>query len=399
MTAQQQAIPQAAATTTETAASPDTRRIGVMTLAHFVNDSYGNYIAVLLPLLRPELGFSLGLAGVLVASYQITSSIVQPALGYVADRFATRVISVFGTMAAAIGASLMGLAPHYVFLLMLAVVSGLGTAAYHPQAAAMVVNVAGRRRATMMSLYLMGGNLGFAVGPALAVWVVERLGWHGMPLLAVPGLLMGGVIYVAAPRNWSPNAGRGGPSLLEVIRRNRVILGRLLAVVGVRSWGQMGLMAFLPTFLVEDKGFTEGAAAVLVMVLLFTGAFGGVIGGWIADNRWASRRTVIVVSLALSGAFGLAMLSVDGALLYVFAVLTGLTLLGSFSVLTVKGQEVLPGNVGLASGFMLGLTIGLGGLGTLPLGFAAEQFGLSAVVYFAALLPPLAALLALRLPE
>ncbi|MGH6915636.1 MAG: MFS transporter, partial [Geminicoccales bacterium] len=335
----------------------------------------------------------------LVASYTITSSIVQPALGYVADRLATRVISVFGTMTAAIGASLLGLAPHYVFLVVLAMISGLGTAAYHPQAAAMVLNVAGRRRATMMSLYLMGGNLGFAVGPILAVWVIEHLGWRGMPLLALPGLAMGGVIYVAAPRNWSPNAGRGGPSLLEVIKRNRGILGRLLAVVGVRSWGHMGLMAFLPIFLVDFKGFTEGGAAVLVTVLLFTGAFGGVIGGWIADSQRASRRTVIVVSLLCAGVFAFAMLQSNGPWLWVFAVLTGLTLLGSFSVLTVKGQEVLPNNVGLASGFMLGLTIGLGGLGTLPLGILADQIGLSPVIHVTALLPPLAALLALRLPD
>ncbi|MGH2587119.1 MAG: MFS transporter, partial [Dehalococcoidia bacterium] len=202
MTAQRQALPASRVTAAERLdAPPDVRRIGVMTLAHFVNDSYGNYIAVLLPLLQPKLGFSLGLAGVLVASYTITSSIVQPALGYMADRLATRTISVFGTIAAAIGASLLGLAPHYVFLVMLAVISGLGTAAYHPQAAAMVVNVAGRRRATMMSLYLMGGNLGFAVGPAVAVWVVEHLGWRGMPLLALPGLAMGVVVYIAAPRN------------------------------------------------------------------------------------------------------------------------------------------------------------------------------------------------------
>ena len=398
MAAQQPAISQAAPAAA-ISAPPDTRRIAVMTLAHFINDSYGNYIAVLLPLLIVKLEFSLGLAGLLGTCYQITSSIVQPALGYVADRLATRIISVVGTMAAATGAALMGLAPHYVFLVLLAVVSGLGTAAYHPQAAAMVVNVAGRRRATAMSLYLLGGNLGFAVGPFLAVWVVQHLGWRGMPVLALPGLLMGAVIYVAAPRDWSPNAGKAGPSLLQVIKQNRAILTKLLAVVGVRSWGHMGLMFFLPVFLVDHKGMAEREAALLVTTLLFTGAFGGVIGGWIADKGWATRRTVIVVSLVLAGVFGLAFLQADGVLRWLLAVCTGMTLLGSFSVLTVKGQEVLPNNVGLASGIMLGLTIGLGGLGTLPLGFAADQFGLTPVIHFAVLLPPLAALLALRLPE
>jgi FSR family fosmidomycin resistance protein-like MFS transporter len=262
----------------------------------------------------------------------------------------------------------------------------------------MVVNVAGRRRATMMSLYLLGGNLGFAVGPALAVWVIDHLGWHGTPVLAIPGLLMGGVLYVAAPRDWSPNAGKGGPSLAEVIRQNRAVLGRLLAVVGVRSWGHYGLMFFLTAYLIDVQGLAKGTATLLATIVLFTGAFGGVIGGWLADN-WVSRRSVIVVSLVLAGVFGTLLLQSEGTLRWVFAVLTGLTLLGSFSVLTVKGQEILPNNVGLASGFMLGLTIGLGGLGTLPLGFAADVFGLSPVIHFAVLLPPVAALLALRLPE
>src|SRR5215207_669841 len=108
MTAQQQAISQPAPTAAALSAPPDTRRIAVMTLAHFINDSYGNYIAVLLPLLIVKLEFGLALAGLLGTCYQITSSIVQPALGYVADRLATRIISVLGTMAAATGAALMG---------------------------------------------------------------------------------------------------------------------------------------------------------------------------------------------------------------------------------------------------------------------------------------------------
>lgn len=375
----------------------DVPRIGLMTLAHFVNDSYGNYIAILLPLLAVRLDFNLGLAGVMVTAYTITSSIVQPGLGYIADRLATRVLSVVGTMAAAVGTSLLGLAPHYSVLVMLAVVSGLGTAAYHPQAAAMVVNVAGRRRATVMSLYLLGGNLGFAVGPYVAVWVVDHIGWHGMPMLAIPGLLMGAVLYVAAPRDWSPHAGAEGPSLWQVITANRGVLGRLLGVVGVRSWGHYGLLAFLPFYL-KERGMSADRTALLVTTLLLTGAFGGVIGGYVADH-WLRRRTVIVASLLLAGGFGMLFLSADGPWRWALAVLTGVTLLGSFSVLTVKGQEVLPNNVGLASGFMLGLTIGLGGLGVLPLGFIADRIGVSAVIHFAALLPPVAALLALRLPE
>lgn len=377
--------------------SVDVPRIGLMTLAHFINDSYGNYLVVLLPLLSERLDFGLGLAGMAVTAYTITSSVVQPVLGYVADRLATRMLSVVGTMLAAVGAAMLGVAPNYIIIVALAALSGLGTAAYHPQAAAMVVSVAGQRRATVMSLYLLGGNIGFAIGPYVAVWVINNVGWGAVPLLAVTGLAMGGVLYLAAPRDWSPNAGRGGPSLWAVIRQNRAVLSRLLAVVAVRSWGHTGLMTFLPFYFI-DQGMTKQSTALLVTTMLLTGAFGGVIGGYIAD-RWARRRTVIVVSMVLAGVFGLLLLQSDGPWRWVLAILTGVNLLGSFSVLTVKGQEILPNNIGLASGIMLGLTIGLGGLGALPLGFAADAIGLTPVMYFVVFLPPLAALLALQLPD
>jgi FSR family fosmidomycin resistance protein-like MFS transporter len=206
------------------------------------------------------------------------------------------------------------------------------------------------------------------------------------------------LLYFAAPRDWSPNAGQGGPSLREVLHAHRAVLTRLLAVVSIRSWGHTGLMAFLPLYFVEEKGMAEDNASLLVTAMLLTGAFGGVLGGYLADN-WVKRRTVIVASLLLAGIFGFLMLEADGVMRWVLALLTGVNLLGSFSVLTVKGQELLPNNVGLASGFMLGLTIGLGGLFTTPLGFAAEHFGLAPVLHAVVFLPPLAALLALRLPE
>ena len=133
-------------------------------------------------------------------------------------------------------------------------------------------------------------------------------------------------------------------------------------------------------------------------LITLAGAVGGVAGGYIAD-RWTSRRTVIVGSLLLASGCTFMLLHSDGALRWVWAALTGMTLLGSFAVLTVKGQEVMPKNVGLASGFMLGLTIGLGGLFVLPMGALADQIGLNPVIHIAVVLPPVAALLARTLPE
>ncbi len=375
----------------------DLPRIGLMTLAHGINDSYGNYVVILMPLLADQLGFSRTLAAAVVTANTITSGVIQPLLGYLADRWATRLMSVAGLVMSAVGASLLGLSPHYIILILLAVLNGFGTAVYHPQAAAMVVAVAGERKATMMSLYLMGGNIGFALGPLVVTGIVDSQGLDATWPLVVPGLLGGALLFALAPRNWSPGPRGSGPSLWGVLRENSGLLKRLLAVVTIRSWAHYSLMAFLPFYLRDlDVGNKERAG--IIALITFSGAFGGLIGGYVAD-RWTSRRAVIIGSLILASGCTLMLLHSDGAARWLWAALTGMTLLGSFSVLTVKGQEIMPNNVGLASGFMLGLTIGLGGLFVLPMGALADHIGLSPVIHIAVVLPPVAALLARTLPE
>ncbi len=369
----------------------------MLTLAHGVNDSYGNYVAILLPLLKDDLGFSLGLASAMVTANTITSGVIQPLLGYVADRWATRAMSVAGIVMSAVGASLLGLAPHYAVLLALAVLNGFGTAVYHPQAAAMVVASGGERRATTMSIYLMGGNIGFALGPLIATALVDSRGLGATWMALAPGLLGAFMLARFAPRDWAPATTGAGLPLRTIIKTHRAVLMRLLAVVATRSWAHYSLMAFLPLYL-SHRGVSAGERGWLVALITFAGAFGGLAGGYLAD-RWLSRRAVIVGSLLLSSGCIFGLLHSSGATQWALAVLTGLTLLGSFAVLTVKGQEIMPQNVGLASGFMLGLTIALGGLFVLPMGAIADHTGLEPVIHLAVVLPPLAALFALALPE
>lgn len=387
----------AAANSGQMARAIDRPRAAMLTLAHGINDSYGNYVAILLPLLKDELGFSLGLASAMVTANTITSGVIQPLLGYVADRWATRAMSVAGIVLSAVGASMLGLAPHYALLLALAMLNGFGTAVYHPQAAAMVVSVAGERKATMMSIYLMGGNIGFALGPLIATALVDSRGLSATWVALLPGILGAFMLARFAPRDWAPAAAGAGLPLRTIIRTHRGILARLLAVVATRSWAHYSLMAFLPLYL-KDRGVGAGERGWLVATITLVGALGGLAGGYLAD-RWLSRRTVIVGSLLLSSGCIAGLLHSSGAAQWLWAALTGLTLLGSFAVLTVKGQEVMPQNVGLASGFMLGLTIALGGLFVLPMGAVADHVGLEPVIHLAVVLPPLAALFALALPD
>jgi FSR family fosmidomycin resistance protein-like MFS transporter len=372
-------------------------RVAVMTLAHFVNDTYGQYLPIILPLLAAALGFSLSLAAVVVTAYTITSSVIQPYLGHIADRYATRLISVLGMIGAAFGASMLGVSPTFAVLVLLAIVAGVGTAAYHPQAAAMVVAISGERKATMMSIYLVGGSIGFALGP-LAVARVAHWSLHATPLLMIPGIAMAIVLYFFAPQDWAPGraAGSAGPSLRSVLWEHRRVLGLLLGVVILRSWTQQGISTFLP-FYYRGQGFAAGHAALVLTAFGITGAFGGLLGGFLADRF--SQRPVIVISLLLAGPLLVALPHLTGPVLYVDAGLSGVLLLSSWNVLTVKGQQLLSKNVGMASGLMLGFSIGLGGLGVIPMGILADRIGTLPILTALGLLAPAAGLLAITLPD
>lgn len=360
--------------------------------AHLINDSYVFFLPTLLPLLIPSLGISLTAAGLAVGLYQVTSSVTQPVLGHLADRYPLRWMAWLGLTATAIGAAGIGVAPSYWVLVLALVVGALGTSAFHPVATATISDIDGARRGQLMSIYITAGNLGLAVGPA-ALWLgLPSLGPAISVPLALPCLLIALAVFLVVPAR--PVARRRSDSFGTILARHRGVLAVLLSIATLRSWANVGLGTFLPLLLVERGQSVEDGATALA-VLLFFGGVGGLVAGFLADRF--GRDTVIVASLLLSPPCGLLMLHGPGPLLWIGAALVGLTLTGSMVALTIRGQELMPGSVAMVSGLMLGFTVGMGGLAVTPLAALAEWIGLGAVADLCALMPLLAGLIALAL--
>jgi FSR family fosmidomycin resistance protein-like MFS transporter len=383
-------------TNSEPGYSVDKKRIALLSISHFINDTYANYLPLLLPFLIPSLGLSLPMAGLLFATHQLTSSVIQPVLGHLADRFGTRVFSFVGTAAVAVGASSLGVAPSYGVLLALVALAGLGTASFHPQSAAMVNALSGGRRGTLMSLYITSGNAGFALGPVIIVSVVEALGLRATPLMVVPGIVSAIILARYAPRGWRLPTQRERPPIWRVIANKKGVLVSLLGVATFRAVTYGGLVTFLPLFF-QSKGYAATVGATLITILLISGTSGSLLGGYLSDR--IGRRLVIAGSLALATPLLLAMLHTSGVYLWIASALAGAAFLGSFSVLTVQTQEMLPENVGMASGLMLGFTVGMGGLSVGPLSLLAEVIGIPTTLNLVVLMPFLGALVALSLAD
>ncbi|WP_434510299.1 MFS transporter [Desulfitobacterium sp. AusDCA] len=369
-------------------------KIGVLSFAHMLNDLYSNYLPQMLPfLIAINPNFTATMAAILVSSFTITSSLVQPLFGFFLDRQGKRWLVHVGTLWMAIMLSLTGIVHSYVLMVVLASLAGLGTAAFHPQASTMVNILSGEHKAVLLSCFVAFGNFGFALGPLLLVPLFQAYGLRATLVTVIPGIIVALLLLFFAPKN-NVLSGSNTP-LSEVIKSLKSASQELSAIIGViaiRSLAYTGMLTLLPLYF-KSQNLSNVAASHLVTIMLATGAIGGVIGGFISD--YYGRKRLIVGSLILSTPLFFGFFLTQGALSTLFLALAGASLLASFSVTVIAAQEAIPNNKALAAGLTMGFAGGLGGLAVIFIGRVADIWGLSTAVSIIFLLPLLAGIIAL----
>ena len=370
-----------------------------LSAGHLFTDVNQGAVAALLPFLTSEHGISLAAAGALVFAATVSSSIVQPLFGIFSDRRPIPALMPLGVLLAGCGMALVGVAPTYPLIMLCVVASGIGVAAFHPEAARFANYVSGSGRARGMSFFSVGGNAGFALGPALTTPLVLVFGLHGTLFLAIPAVAMAAVLFHELPRmlGFRPEATEGEAREESVAPEHWGPFVRMVGVVVVRSFVYFGLVAFVASYYERVLHVSPALGNTALTFMLFGGAAGTLTMGPLADRF--GRRTVVGASMLvlppLTFCFTLVGPFVGMALL----VLMGAATVGTFGITVVMGQEYLPGRIGLAAGITMGLSIGLGGIGAPLLGLVADTRGLSFTVLIIALLPILGLLLVLTLPR
>lgn len=293
----------------------------------------------------------------------------------------------FGCLAAGLGLSLLPLSADYGLIVFLVMVSGLGVAAYHPEGYKTAHFFTGQRKATGMSVFSVGGNLGFALGPMIALTVITYLGFYRLPVMVIFSLafvLLAFVswetLHTAKPlpiddERYSGKTSRGAYLSLSLI----------IAAVVMRSWTQFGLMTYIPFFYIDYLKGEALYSGKLVSVFLLGGVAGTILGSMLAD-RWGHKQYLSFSLLVTSLLLPLIMV-VSGPMLFVVLAAVGMALISSFTVTIVMAQRLLPKNLGIASGLMVGFAIGTGGLGVTLLGIIADRFGLPAALHSIMILP------------
>ncbi|MGB3634605.1 MAG: MFS transporter [Rubrobacteraceae bacterium] len=377
----------------------DRRAMGGLSAGHLFTDVNQGAVAALIPFLISERGLSLAAAGTLVLAATVSSSIVQPLFGIFSDRQPIPALMPLGLLMAGVGIALVGVAPSYPLILLCVVFSGIGVAAFHPEAARFANYVSGSRRARGMSFFSVGGNAGFALGPVLTTPLVLLFGLPGTLFLVVPAALMAAVLFVEMPRmrGFQPIVAESEDEQPATMPEHWGPFARMIGVVTIRSFVYFGLVTFVATYYAQVLGTSTARGNTALAIMLFAGAIGTLTMGPLADRF--GRRVVLGGSMLLLPPLILGFTLAGPLTGMVLLALIGASTIGTFGVTVVMGQEYLPGRIGLAAGITMGLSIGLGGLGAPILGFLADARGLPFMMLVVATLPVLGLLLTLTLPR
>lgn len=361
---------------------------------HFVSDAYSNIYAPLLPTLIPRLGLSLAGAGTLAMLYQIAGSVSQLGFGQVADRWRPRPLLVIGPLVSVAVLSLVGMAQSAPMLAAILMLGGLGGAAFHPVAAAMVHRTGGQRRGFAMAVHITSGTLGYALGPLLFAPFVQRVGLPWTPVLAVPGLLALTWILRGVPD--LPAFGTTRSGSVAAIRPYAKPLTLLWAIVVVRTLTSLSFATFVPVML-TSQGWTVGQAGAAVSAYLFAAGLGGFLGGPLAD-RFGARR-VIATSLAIAAPLLAAATFLPGLGFVALLAVSGLFLQSTLPVNVTYAHQIAPVNAATVSSLMMGVAWGTGGLCVPLVGILADHVGIAIALRCIAFLPLVGALCAIPLPR
>jgi FSR family fosmidomycin resistance protein-like MFS transporter len=364
-----------------------------MASAHMMVDAYGNIYAPLLPLLIPRLGLSLAMAGALAMLFQVAASISQLGFGHVADRWRPRLLLVTGPFIAVGVLSFVGVASSKAMLAAILMCGGLGTAAFHPPAAALAHRLGGARAGLAMSVYITGGSIGLALGPLFFAPFVQRYGVSATPLLALPGLVVVAIFAARVPR-FELNDGRNGQGF-RALRPYAAPLTLLYSIVVLRTLTSLSTATFVPVLLTR-RGISVGSAGLIVAVYLFASGVGGFLGGPLAD-RYGSRR-VIILSLLLASPFLFAAPFLHGTAFAVTLAVGGFFLQSTLPVNVTFGQAIAPVSAATVSSLMMGFAWGTGGLSVPLVGMLADRIGIERTLMMLGLVPLFAAATALPLP-
>ena len=363
-----------------------------LTLIHFVGDFYNAFIIPLLPLFVDKFSLTLAQAGLITGLSRFLAFVVQPPVGYLADRHPSRFFALAGPLLVMVFIPLTGITPYFWMLLLCVCLGSIGSSMFHPTAAGMVEPYAGRHFGMAMSIFGTGGTFAFAVGPLFISWLVGRYGLGAMPFSMILGVGVIIFIYRAVPAPQASTLKSHGfiNSIKEVFGSVWLPIVLILTVMILRAFVSQSFMTYLPV-MVARLGYSLVSIGVLVSLFTIAGALSGLLAGHLSDR--IGFKPVFICAHLLATPCIVAALYLPGHWIFVFCFLAGFFILATIPLGVALAQKLAPKGKSMASSLMMGLAYGTGGLLTPLTGKLADIFTIRPVLVVIAFIPLLTVVL------
>lgn len=376
-------------------------------LGHFFCDIGMGALPAILPFFILQYGMDYqSVAGLMFASCFL-SSVVQPTFGWLADRTSKTWLMPLGIFLSGAAMGLAGLFENYWAIFTVVTVSGIGSAIFHPEAARMIHKLSGAKRGTALSIFSVGGNGGFAVGPIIAVAAITAFGMKGTAIFCLLALIMAMVLLVIVPKMNAEVGKSVSPDVSTAktaaepqnnLKNDWPSFARLTLLIGFSSIVICGLRSFIPLYLVNVTGLSTASAGSALTLLFMFGVVTTLIGGILAD-KIGYLKVVQISYVLLVPMIGLLSQTTSVFLCYALMVPIGFAMFSPFSSVVVLGQSYLARSIGFASGVTLGLTFSVGGIFVPFIGSFADTYGLTSTMELLTAVAVLAALCSFFLPK
>lgn len=364
----------------------DVKVIFALTMLHFAGDFYVSFVNPLLPVLVEKFALSLTQVGLIAGMMRMLAFVVQPPVGYFADRYRSRVFILGGPLLSIVFISVMGFASSFPVLLLFVALGSVGAAMFHPSIAGMIANYAGRHLGLCLSIFNMGGTLAFGLGPLFIAFVVGRWGLEAAAWTAVPGLAIMALLFGVVPAPLGE--GLRGEGFFHAIREAFGEAWKAVALIWlvmvIRAFVTQAFLAFTP-ILYSREGHSLVSIGFVLSVFTMAGTVSGVAAGHLSDR--IGYRPIYYVAFIMATPFLVLMLFMDGVWVYACAALAGFFMFATLPLGLVMAQKLAPRGKSMVSSLMMGLAVGLGGMMTPLVGGLADLFSIRAVLFGLALIP------------
>jgi FSR family fosmidomycin resistance protein-like MFS transporter len=369
-----------------------------LTLVHFTGDFYSSFTAPLFPLFVEKLGLSLTQIGIIAGLSRILAFIVQPSVGYLADRYQTRGFILGGLLLPVVFIPLSGIMPGFWPLLLVVAMGSIGSSMFHPSVTGMVPLYSGNKTGFAMSVFNTGGTLAFGLGPLFITWYAVRYGLSAVPLTTILGLLVGIYIFFAVPSPQSEGLRRLGffKSIRESLGDVWKVVFFIWLVMVLRAMIGQSFLTFMPVLYVRE-GFSVFSAGAIFSLFTVAGTISGLIAGHLSDR--IGFKPVFIFFHLLMTPMLLLFLQLHGRWVYLGAVLAGGSVLATMPLGVAMAQTLAPKGRSMVASLMMGLAFGLGGLVSPLVGKLADAYSVQAVMNVVALLPLLTLPLVFSFPK